>query len=62
MKKHPRWIVALAVIAGAHLQSNPNTLAADEEERGAAAARAKDPAWKPSTRGIVHRVDVERLN
>ena len=52
MKKHPRWIVALAVIAGAHLNSNLNTLAADEESRGAAAARAKDPAWKPSTEEV----------
>ena len=52
MKKHPRWIVALAVIAGAHLQSNLNTLAAEADSREAAAARANDPAWKPSTQEV----------
>ena len=52
MKKHPRWIIALAVIAGAHLQSNLNTLAADADSLGVAAARAKDPAWKPSTQEV----------
>jgi hypothetical protein len=56
-------MVALAMISGAFLNGNVNTLAASSkeveeaaeitsgvnaEERAAAAARAKDPAWKPS--------------
>jgi len=63
MKTHARWTVALAVIAGAHLNRAVNSVAAtskeaaeaaammnleDPSERAAAAARLKDPAWKPS--------------
>lgn len=63
MKSKIRWMVALAVIAGACFNSGVNSWAAggDEEaeakvmmgsyeaqQKAAAAARAKDPAWKPS--------------
>ena len=63
MKKHARWMVALAVIAGAYLNGASTCRAAaskevaeaeammnleDSKERAAAAAREKDPAWKPS--------------
>jgi hypothetical protein len=63
MKRNTRWMVALAMISGAFLNGNVNTLAASSkeveeaaeitsgvnaEERAAAVARAKDPAWKPS--------------
>jgi hypothetical protein len=57
MKKHARWIVALAVIAGAYWSGTFNALAADRETAGAAEARAKDPAWQPST----HEVDAIQI-
>src|SRR6267378_2326336 len=62
MKSNARWMVALAVIAGACLNGAMNSMAAsskevaeatammssyDAEQRAAAAAREKDPAWKP---------------
>jgi hypothetical protein len=59
MKTNVRWMVALWVISGACL-SGPLARAADEEEstvavgsyesqqKAAAAAREKDPAWKPA--------------
>ena len=62
MKKQARWMVALAVIAGACLNGAVNSMAAAKEveeatammssyeaqQKAAAAAREKDPAWKPS--------------
>ena len=63
MKSNARWIVALAVITGACLNEAVRSTAAtskevaeatemmsgaDAQERAAAAARERDPAWKPS--------------
>ena len=63
MKSNARWMIALAVISGACLNGNLNIMAANSkevdeatammgnieaEQRAAAAARAKDPAWKPT--------------
>ena len=56
MKANVRWMVALAVISGAYLGST--TVKADEateaassyetQQKAAAAAREKDPTWKPT--------------
>src|SRR6266481_1495878 len=63
MKSKLRWVVVLAAISGACLNSAVNSRAAtskevseatammssyDAEQRAAAAARQKDAAWKPS--------------
>src|SRR6266540_2613413 len=62
MKSDLRWMVALAVIAGACLSGPVKSIAASKEvdeatammgsyeaqQKAAAAAREKDPAWKPS--------------
>jgi hypothetical protein len=61
MKLNTRRMIALAMISGALLNGNLNTLAASSkdveeaaesglgaEERAVAVARGKDPAWKPS--------------
>jgi hypothetical protein len=63
MMSNARWLVALAVISQAYLNGPVSVLAqsseevaeatammsgAMEQERAAAAAREKDPAWKPS--------------
>ena len=63
MKSNARWMVSLAVISGACLNSAINSMAAgskeaaeatammsgaEAEQRAAAAAREKDPAWRPS--------------
>jgi hypothetical protein len=59
MKSNARWMMALAVIVGAYLNGAVNAKAAssveveaaqdyEAQQRAAAAARAKDPAWKPS--------------
>jgi hypothetical protein len=63
MKSNARWMVALALISGACLSSAVNSLAAssdeaaeatammgdyDAQQKAAAAAREKDPAWKPA--------------
>lgn len=61
MKTQARWMVALAVIAGAWL----NDVAAGSEDaqlRAAAAARDKDPAWKPSCVqvGLIQVGDIKR--
>ncbi len=50
MKSNARWMVALAVIAGVCLNGDI-TRAQDSyeaQQKAAAAARAKDPAWKPA--------------
>lgn len=64
MKSNARWMVALAVISGACLNGAVNSMAASSDEvaeatammgsyesqqKAAAAAREKDPAWKPSS-------------
>src|SRR3954469_7145891 len=63
MKSNARWMVALAVITGACFHGALRSKAersdeaaeaaammknAEAEQRAAAAARAKDPAWKPA--------------
>jgi hypothetical protein len=63
MKLNARWMVALAVISGAYFNSMLHCTAAsskeaaeatammnsyEKEQRAAAAAREKDPAWKPA--------------
>lgn len=59
MKWHARWTIALALIAGACLNGAARSEAASSEEadvtldyeaqqKAAAEARAKDPAWKPA--------------
>jgi hypothetical protein len=63
MKKHARWMVTFAMISGACWSGTVNSMAAsskevaeatammknaEAEQRAAAAAREKDPAWKPS--------------
>jgi hypothetical protein len=63
MKSNARWVVALAVISGACFNGALSSKAdssdeaaeaaammknAEAEQRAAAAARAKDPAWKPA--------------
>lgn len=66
MKANARWMVALAVISGAWL-SGVNSRAASsgeveeatvmmssyaEQQKAAAAARAKDPSWKPACQEV----------
>jgi hypothetical protein len=48
MKSNARWMVALAVIAGACLNGVMNSMAASSREATEAAAREKDPAWRAS--------------
>ena len=62
MKSNLRWMVVLAVIAGVGLNGPMKSMAASKEadeattmmksyeaqQKAAAAAREKDPAWKPS--------------
>jgi len=57
MKSNARGLVAVTVILGTCLSSALNGRAADDaassyeaEQRAAAAARAKDPVWKPSAK------------
>jgi hypothetical protein len=50
MKHDTRWILALAVMAGAYWTSDAR--AADEETRRAAEARQKDRAWHPSAKEV----------
>jgi hypothetical protein len=52
MKSNARWMVAFAVFSAACLNRPLNGLAEDTHQaqlRAAAAAREKDPAWKPSS-------------
>jgi sugar lactone lactonase YvrE len=64
MKSNARWVIALTVFAGAYLSGVAHCAAAtskeaaeaaammssyEAQEKAAAAVRAKDPAWKPST-------------
>jgi len=60
MKSNRRWIVALAVMAGTYLNGAVNSVAAtaaeaeatmssyEAQQKAAAEAREKDPAWKPA--------------
>ncbi|MBE0542563.1 MAG: hypothetical protein IH623_14475 [Verrucomicrobia bacterium] len=54
MKSKARWMVALAVMAGVCWNGAMNSMANDYEAqlKAAAAARAKDPAWKPSCQEV----------
>lgn len=62
MKSNGRWVLALAMIAGACLsavnglaaskeedEDAPLTGSHEEQQKAAAAARAKNPAWKPKS-------------
>src|SRR5438874_1351984 len=77
MKPNARWIIALAVMSGACLNLAVRSIAAtskeveeatemmsgaNAEERAAAAARAQDPAWKPSSTqvGLIQIGDSKR--
>ena len=52
MKKHARWLAAFAATAGVCWNGAFSAMAADEDTRRAAEARAKDPAWRPSAQQV----------
>ncbi|MCD6052127.1 MAG: SMP-30/Gluconolaconase/LRE-like region, partial [Verrucomicrobia bacterium] len=51
MKSNVRWLMGLAIIAGSYWGITTSALADPyaEQLKAAAAARAKDPTWKPAT-------------